>query len=114
MNLRYDNQVICGGAILSTYFVLTAAHCVLPVDGVEDIRRLNVVAGDHKINIKEPTEQIRNVSTIEFHPNYNKPSKHNNDLALLKLDHELEFNKAVKDVRWPRQTMTFSGKKNKS
>jgi hypothetical protein len=72
---------ICGGTILSKYFILTAAHCFRRVS--EEYLPYSVAMGvDSLLSI---TGQIRIVSQIIIHPKWNFTSKEN-DIAILKLN----------------------------
>jgi secreted trypsin-like serine protease len=68
----------CGGAIIGSHEILTAAHCIYKKNK-SDIQVLNgtqsLRSGGKRLNVIEIIE----------HPNYN-PQSYDNDLAILKLD----------------------------
>ncbi|XP_039287892.1 coagulation factor IX-like [Nilaparvata lugens] len=70
---------ICGGAIVSSHWIVTAAHCVYKV-GPE---KLSVVAGDYNLYTVEGHEQRRRVVKIIKH-NYVRQN-FSNDIALLQV-----------------------------
>jgi secreted trypsin-like serine protease len=75
---------VCGGSIVSDMYVITAASCFFNVHQ-NFFFLFSVKAGIHKsFNGSEETEQIRSVSRIVVHPNYNNAT-YLNDLALVRV-----------------------------
>ncbi|RZF36281.1 hypothetical protein LSTR_LSTR006786 [Laodelphax striatellus] len=70
---------ICGGAIVSAHWIVTAAHCVYRV-GPE---KLSVVAGDYNLYTVEGHEQRRRVVKV-IRQNYVRQN-FSNDIALLQV-----------------------------
>jgi len=60
----------CGGSIISSKYVLTAAHCVQDVSS----KRIIVVVGEHNIKIVGDEESELTVADIFIHPNFSYPN----------------------------------------
>jgi hypothetical protein len=71
----------CGGTLVSSTRVLTAAHCV---DGGVTAAGLRVVIGANKLSAPTPQGEIRNVSAIAINPAWNATT-FENDVAILTL-----------------------------
>lgn len=87
--LDFKKRFICGGTLISSEFVLTAAHCVKG-------STMHIIAGEYNLADKEGYEQARRVSRAFKHPQYDKNNEYN-DIALLKLETPVELTQRV----WP-------------
>jgi len=95
VSLRHNGKHFCAGAIIDSRNVITAAHCMDSY--VYDKSDLEVVAGDLRIDEKSGGRQTSDVDYIFVHENYNAAT-FENDLAVLRLDDELDFNEYVKPI----------------
>ncbi|KAG5682295.1 hypothetical protein PVAND_011655 [Polypedilum vanderplanki] len=88
------NQYLCGGALIGTSWVLSAAHCVTGI--VRQGDAIYVRVGDYDLTRKHgsPGAQTLRVATTYIHHNHNSQTL-DNDIALLKLSGQAELREGV-------------------
>jgi len=99
VSLYYNGQFMCGGSILNSRWILTAAHCV---DGF-DHRRYTVILGDFDRQFQDGDEQIYDAVRAFHHPDWMRPSQLNHDIALIELDRPAKFNAHVQPICLPKK-----------
>ncbi|WP_437729538.1 serine protease [Sorangium sp. So ce861] len=100
------NDVWCGGTLLKSEWVVTAAHCVDAF--VATPSSVTVTLGDHDRTKNEGTEVVRRAGRIVVHPNWN-PSTKSSDIALIQLSSPVALGGAVTGnaIEPPNLSMTW-------
>lgn len=90
VSLRFygSTEHFCAGTLLSSSYVLTAAHCVDRFSAADPVN-ITVAAGI--TNQSDPDVYLRDVDRIHLHPNYRDSPVLLNDVALLHMSRPLHF-----------------------
>jgi len=105
----------CGGSLIGTRYVVTAAHCVTNLPGSFKLTKIRL--GEHRFSTdldctgdENQDERFRicadpvqdfDVDQIIFHPSYNKPNVFQNDIAVVRLSRNAILNDYVRPICLP-------------
>ncbi|RVE49130.1 hypothetical protein evm_006251 [Chilo suppressalis] len=104
-----DNKYICGGTLVSARHTVTAAHCVTlkGSNRVANKNTLTVYLGKHNLRTSVDGVQIRLVSHVLKHPEYNA-SSYQRDIAILTLRERVQFTEWVQPAcLWPDNDLSL-------
>ncbi|XP_058811492.1 trypsin alpha-3-like [Topomyia yanbarensis] len=99
----------CGGTIVNLQHVLTAAWCVMhpTTFGLVNTHWLRIIAGDLNLVPGSYRREIRSVSHVFVHPNYDREAN-NNDLAVLRVDRPFpEFHNTIEPAIMNSQDLAY-------
>ncbi|ESO08539.1 hypothetical protein HELRODRAFT_110109 [Helobdella robusta] len=102
---------ICGGSVISSSVIATAAHCFFDEKHKpHDFRSLKVVVGDHdqKTNLDGKTQSPA-IQKVIYHQSYNPNSASSPyDIAVMLLQTPLTFDSSVSPICLPREDVSVN------
>jgi secreted trypsin-like serine protease len=97
----------CTGSIVSPLHIITAAHCVTDE---EEMKTADIVVGiDRLSESNSTTRQVRSVSEVFAHPQYDS-STHTHDIAVIRLNESLVISNEMSTARLCLPHIEPSGK----
>ncbi|XP_053686932.1 serine protease SP24D-like [Sabethes cyaneus] len=91
--LFYRNSFRCGGSVIDSQWVLTAAHCILEGDQQVTPSKLEVLVGNSDLNSGVKKFAVSNTFAHELYGNFE------NDIALIKIKKQFTFDETVQKIQ---------------
>lgn len=114
--LMNRNRQFCGGSLIDSKHVLTAAHCVAHMSKF-DVQNLRVRLGDHNIKSGQEASHVeKRVKRVIRHKGFSSTTLWN-DVAILTLDEDVNMNDNIQNIclasntgnKFEEQTVTVAG-----
>lgn len=90
---------MCGGSILSPTKILSAAHCFAAYTQAQLIKYIRIRAGSSSHKEKG---SVREIVRLTIHPDFNKPTRLNNDLSIIILKSKLDMGPKIQSIALPK------------
>ncbi|XP_077424652.1 LOW QUALITY PROTEIN: ovochymase-2 [Vanacampus margaritifer] len=100
VSLRKNGFHFCGGVILSSRWIMTAAHCFLSFSK-GFLSGVTVVVGEYDRRVEDAEEQVISIKSVSLHEKYHHDVPMSFDVALVQLDQTIQLGSFVQPLCLP-------------
>lgn len=91
---QFSQAYKCGGTLINSNTILTAAHCVYENGLRINAERVLVKLGKYTLSVNAPDTRESKAQSINVHQNYSTMNL-GHDIALIRLRNEITFNEHI-------------------
>ncbi|XP_008590758.1 PREDICTED: enteropeptidase, partial [Galeopterus variegatus] len=103
--LYYNSQLICGASLVSSDWLVSAAHCVYGRN--LELSKWTAILGLYKTsNLTSPQVVTRLIDQIVINPHYNRRRK-DNDIAMMHLELKVNYTDYIQPICLPEENQVF-------
>ncbi|XP_017896541.1 PREDICTED: brain-specific serine protease 4 isoform X1 [Capra hircus] len=106
VSIRKNGTHHCAGSLLTNRWVLTAAHCFK--DNLDKPTQFSVLLGAWQLGNPGPRSQEVGIAWAQPHPVYSWKEGSRADIALVHLEHAIQFSERVLPICLPDSTVQLS------
>lgn len=103
---RNGHSFYCGAVILNHWWLATAAHCLVGLEGVQK----RAWVGMHRLRQTDSTQSSHPITTVKVHPAY-VDHRFDNDIGLVRVSNPIMFSQNVMPACPPMEDETYAHRK---